>query len=202
MAQQHINYSFPNDGLGDALRVFAVKQESNNNELYANKVDKIIGKGLSDTNFTQLEKDKLAGLEEEGQVQSDFAEGNVLSKAYILNKPENVSDFFNDLEYVEDVQEAGGFLRSAGEWVSPLEVFAPKIMDGFIGVTVGFIVGQTAFTLPTGAKCVDVFLAHTKQYKTTDNNTSLVNRWYQTGDIVTITKSPVLNNYFYLEYLL
>jgi len=83
-----------------------------------------------------------------------------------------------------------------------LEVFAPKIMDGFIGVTVGFIVGQTAFTLPTGAKCVDVFLAHTKQYKTTDNNNSLVNRWYQTGDIVTITKSPVLNNYFYLEYLL
>jgi len=202
MAQQHINYSFPNDGLGDALRVFAVKQESNNNELYSNKVDKITGKELSDTNFTQLEKDKLAGLEEGGQVQSDFTEGNNLSPAYILNKPENVSDFFNDLEYVEDVQEAGGFLRSAGEWVSPLEVFTPKIMDGFIGVTVGFIVGQTAFTLPTGAKCVDVFLAHTKQYKTTDNNTSLVNRWSQTGDIITITKTPVLNNYIYIEYLL
>jgi len=202
MAQQHINYSSPNDGLGDTLRTSQVKAESNFNELYANKVDKITGKSLSDTNFTQDEKDKLAGLFEGGQVQSDWTEGNALSKAYINNKPTNVSSFFNDSEYIEDVQEVGGFLRSAGEWVSPLEVFTPKIIDGFIGVTVGFTVGQVSFTLPTGSKCIDVHLTHTKQYKTTANNTSLVNRWSQTGDIVTITKATVLNNYIYIEYLL
>jgi hypothetical protein len=202
MAQQHINVSTPNDGLGDTLRNSQVKAESNFNELYSLKVDKSGTKVLSDTNFTQLEKDKLAGLVTGGQLQSNWTEGSILSKAYILNKPTNVSQFFNDSQFVPDVAIVGGFLRSAGEWVSPLGVFTPKIIDGFIGVTVGFVVGQTTFTLPTGAKCVDVFLAHAKQYKTTLNNTSLVNRWSQTGDIVTITKSPVLNNYIYIEYLL
>ena len=57
MAQQHINYSTPNSGNGDTLRTSQVKAESNFNELYANKVDKISGKGLSDTNYTQAEKD-------------------------------------------------------------------------------------------------------------------------------------------------
>lgn len=202
MAQQHINYSLPNDGLGDTLRTSQVKAESNFNELYANKVDKIIGKGLSDTNFTQVEKDKLAALVEGGQLQADWNEGSILSKAYIKNKITNVSQLFNDSQYVSDVVAVGGFLRSAGEWVSPLGVFTPKIFDGFIGVTAGFIVGQTTFELLPGAKCVGVYVAHAKQYLTTPNNASLLNRWSQTGNIVTITKIPVLNNYIYIEYLL
>lgn len=202
MAQEHINYSFPNDNLGDTLRVFAVKQESNNNELYSNKVDKILGKGLSDTNFTQDEKDKLAELVEGGQVQSDWNEGNNLLPSFIQNKPENVSEFFNDSEYIEDVQEVGGFLRSAGEWISPLELLTPKIIDGIIGVTVGFVVGQTAYNLPAGAKCIDVYINDAKQFLTTTINVARVNRWSQTGDVVNINKIPVLNNYIYIEYLL
>ena len=78
MAQQHINYSTPNSGNGDTLRTSQVKAESNFNELYANKVDKISGKGLSDTNYTQAEKDKLAGLTEGGQAQSDWNQGDNL----------------------------------------------------------------------------------------------------------------------------
>src|SRR3990172_5846222 len=106
MAQQNINYSLPNDGLGDTLRTSQVKAQSNFTELYANKVDKSGTKVLSDTNFTQLEKDKLAGLETGGQLQSNWTEGNVLSKAYILNKPTNVSQFFNNAGYIPDVQVA------------------------------------------------------------------------------------------------
>jgi len=50
MAQQHINYGTPNDGTGDTLRTSQVKAESNFNELYANKVDKIvIGGGMAFT---------------------------------------------------------------------------------------------------------------------------------------------------------
>ncbi len=78
---------------------------------------------------------------------------------------------------------------------------APQILDGIIGVTAGFAVGQQTFELPVGAKCVDVYLSHAKQYLTTDNNAALVNRWEQVGDDVIITKSPVLNNYLYIEYL-
>lgn len=76
------------------------------------------------------------------------------------------------------------------------------IMDGFAGVTSGFAVGQQNYTLPSNAKCMFVELAHAKQYKTTANNTSLVNRWSQAGNVVTITKSPLLNNYIYIEYQL
>lgn len=117
MAQQHINYSQPNDGQGDSLRTSQVKSESNFNELYALKVDKIEGQGLSERNFTQIEKTKLANLVVGGQFQSNFKEGDILSKAYILNKPENVTDFFNDAQYIADVQAVGIFARSAGQWV-------------------------------------------------------------------------------------
>ena len=88
------------------------------------------------------------------------------------------------------------------DWVLLNNASTPIIMDGIIGVTAGFIVGQTIFTLPAGAKCIGVHLAHAKQYKTTSNNASLANRWSQTGNDVTITKSPVLNNYIYIEFIL
>ena len=204
MAQQHINYSNTNDGLGDTLRTSQVKAESNFNELYANKVDKVTGKGLSDANFTQVEKDKLAGLVEGGQVQSDWSEGNALLPAFIKNKPANTSDFVNDgngvQAYTPDVGAVGVYARSQGEWIELLDVFAIKVFDGIIGVTAGFVVGQVNFTLPSGSKCVDVHVSHSKQYKVTPNNTSLTNKWSQTGDVVTITKIPALNNYIYIEY--
>jgi len=206
MAQQHINYSTPNDGLGDTLRTSQVKAESNFNELYANKVDKVIGKVLSDTNYTQAEKDQLAALVAAGaNVQSDWNEGNNLLPSFIQNKPTNTSDFTNDGDgiqaYVPDVGAVGVYARSAGEWIELLEVFSVKIFDGIIGVTAGFAVGQQTFTIPvSGSKIINVYLSHSKQYKTTLNNTSLVNRWSQVGDDLIITKVPALNNYIYIEY--
>lgn len=77
----------------------------------------------------------------------------------------------------------------------------PLIMNGFAGVTPGFAVGQLTYTLPAGRKAVDVYVAHGKQYKTTPENGALTTRWSQSGDVVTITKSPALNNYIYIEYL-
>lgn len=81
--------------------------------------------------------------------------------------------------------------------VSPV----PEILDGIIGVTIGFAVSQQTFTLPAGAKCVGVTLSHAPQYQITPNNSSLVNRWSQTDNIVTLTKVPALNNYIYIEYV-
>lgn len=77
----------------------------------------------------------------------------------------------------------------------------PSIMDGIIGVTPGFIVGQTVFSLPTGGVCLNFNINDGKYSKTTANNTARVNRWSQTGDDVTIYKTPVLNNYIYIEYI-
>ena len=116
MAQQHINPDMPNSGLGDALRNAFLKVISNFNELYSSKVDKVVGKGLSDTNYTQEEKDKLAELSTGGQVQSDWNQGDNLEVGYIKNKPTNVSDFTNDSGFISDVGTVGYFARTAGGW--------------------------------------------------------------------------------------
>ncbi len=199
MAQQHINRSSPNDGLGDTLYNQAGKIEDNFTELYTNKVDKVFGYGLSENNFSDADKTKLDGLI--GGVQADWNQGDSGEPDYINNKPTDVSEFTNDAEYIPDVAGVGVFGRSVGVWVDMKPAMAGSIFDGVIGVTAGFAVGQTAFTLPAGAKCVDVWLSHAKQYRTTLNNASLTNRWSQAGDVVTITKSPVLNNYLYIEYI-
>ena len=75
-----------------------------------------------------------------------------------------------------------------------------EVFDGIIGVTSGLTVGQQAFELPIGAICERVYINGALQYKTTTNNTSLLNRWSQTDNIITITKTTVLNNYIYIEY--
>jgi len=54
------------------------------------------------------------------------------------------------------------------------------------------------FTLPTGHKPIAVYVNGSLQYKTTSNNAALVNRWSQTGDIVTLTKTTAINNYVYI----
>ena len=206
MAQQHINRSAPNDGLGDTLYNQAGKIEDNFTELYANKVDKITGKGLSDTNFTQVEKDKLAGLTTGGQVQSDWNQGDAGEIDFIKNKPVNTSDFNNDGDgtqaFVTDTPSAAPSARINGSWVAISDASAPVILDGIAGVTAGFTVGQTVYVLPAGAKCIDVYLSHTKQYKITPNNGTIVNRWSQTGVNFKLTKASALNNYIYIEYIL
>jgi hypothetical protein len=131
MAQQKINYSFANDGLGDPLRQAFVKTDGNFDELYANKVDKVVGKGLSDVNFTQIDKDKLDDLDPSARVQGDFTENNSLNPAFIKNKPTKLSQFDNDLDFVEDVVIGGLYARSAGTWIS-INNGAPSNLFKFI----------------------------------------------------------------------
>lgn len=63
------------------------------------KVDKITGKGLSEANFTDTEKTKLAGIATgaEVNVQSDWNQGNDAADDYIKNKPSNL---VQDASYV------------------------------------------------------------------------------------------------------
>ncbi|KAF2331413.1 hypothetical protein [Flavobacterium nitrogenifigens] len=93
MAQKHINTSTPNDNLGDTLRDANIKCEDNFTELYANKVDKISGKGLSTNDYTTAEKTKLAGIpaDAEKNVQSDWLVNDPDSDAFIKNKPDLIS---------------------------------------------------------------------------------------------------------------
>lgn len=89
MAQHNFNTSFPNDGLGEALRDAFNEQEAMNTELYTDKVDKVGGKGLSSNDYTDLEKTKLSGIEEgaEVNVQPDWLQNDNTADDYIKNKP-------------------------------------------------------------------------------------------------------------------
>jgi len=88
MAQENFNVSEPNDGLGDKLRAAFIKQQSNNTELYTNKVDKETGKGLSSENYTTIEKDKLSNIADfaEVNVQADMAQNDETADDFIKNK--------------------------------------------------------------------------------------------------------------------
>lgn len=60
------------------------------------------------------------------------------------------------------------------------------------------VAGTQAFTIPANSKVISVHVNGSIQYKTTGNNLSLTNRWSQSGDIVTLTKSTAINNYIYI----
>lgn len=75
------------------------KQINDNfSDLDTNKVDKDGSKVLSDNNYTDEEKTKLANIESGAQVnvQSDWAQSVASADDFIKNKPTNTSDFIND----------------------------------------------------------------------------------------------------------
>ena len=89
MAQENLNTSTPNSGLGDFLRSAFVKVQNMFTDLYTNKVDKLAGKDLSKNDFTDVLKSKVDNVEAFAQVnvQADFAQIDNTKKDFIKNKP-------------------------------------------------------------------------------------------------------------------
>ena len=85
MAYNPINYSTPNDGLGNSLRDAVIKTDAMFQELYNGVVFKELGKGLSTNDFTDAEQTKLEGIEEgaEVNVQSDLAQEDESADDYV-----------------------------------------------------------------------------------------------------------------------
>jgi len=105
MAQTNFNVgAIANDGTGDALRDAFIAQQAMNTDLYTNKVDKVVGKGLSENDFTTILKDKLDNLNAnaEENIQADWLQDDDTADDYIKNKPDqlfaSVGHFhYNDL---------------------------------------------------------------------------------------------------------
>ena len=83
-----INYSTPNDGLGDALRNAFIKTDNMFAELYAQVVFRVAGKDLSSNDFTDAEQIKLSGIAAgaEVNVQSDLAQQDDTQDDFIKNQ--------------------------------------------------------------------------------------------------------------------
>ena len=88
MSYTPINYSTPNDNLGDALRDAFIKTDAMFQELYAGVVFKETGKGLSTNDFSDLEQEKLTGIAAgaEVNVQSDLLQEDDTQDDFVKNK--------------------------------------------------------------------------------------------------------------------
>ncbi len=118
MTQIIHNTSFPNDGLGDPLRTAFVHQNEMNTELYETKVDKVTGKGLSSNDYTNLEKAKLAGIENGAQVNVPILYDDIIGIPElnsIAAYPDTKFDYVdsNDFTIPENVQALS--VRKNGE---------------------------------------------------------------------------------------
>lgn len=107
MAQINHNISNPNDNLGDQLRTSFGNQNAMNTELYTTKLDKVTGKGLTENEFTNAEKAKLAAIAAgaEVNVQADWEQEDSTADDYIKNKP--VDFGIPPVPTLEEVTNAG-----------------------------------------------------------------------------------------------
>jgi hypothetical protein len=170
-----------NSGNGDPLATAMENQNSMNTELYGGKVDKVGGKGLSDTNFSQAEKDKLALLNTavQPQVQADMSVTNPLSLAYVANKPTKTSDFINDGD------GAYAFITAAS--IPPA---ATVITVTFQRLTVA----QQDFAIPLGKIAKQAFVNGAIWYLNDANLATEPNTFTQSGATVTFkTVRPIGN---------
>ena len=95
----------------DLLAYFKTKLDL----LFSGKVDKVDGKGLSDTNFTQDEKAKLANIAAGAEVNVNADWNAATGDAAILNKPSipsKTSDLTNDSGYITSADVPEGAAAS------------------------------------------------------------------------------------------
>jgi hypothetical protein len=125
MAQENFNVSQPNDGLGDKLRSAFIKVQSNFTDLFTEKVDKEVGKGLSSNDYTTTQKNKLANIEDfaELNVQSDFLQNDDTQDDFIKNKPAIpvVADYLLNGGYAGTAQDLDDAIESGGQLVKITE---------------------------------------------------------------------------------
>jgi hypothetical protein len=125
MAQENFNVSQPNDGLGDKLRAAFIKVQSNFTDLFTEKVDKEVGKGLSANDYTTTEKNKLANIEDfaELNVQSDFLQNDDTQDDFIKNKPAIpvVADYLLNGGYAGTAQDLDDAIEAGGQLVKVTE---------------------------------------------------------------------------------
>jgi|GEM_PF-4878372 len=214
MAQKHINTSTPNDNLGDTLRDANIKCEDNFTELYANKVDKISGKGLSTNDYTTADKAKLEGIpaDAEKNVQADFLVNDPDSDAYIKNKPNlitsvNWGDIQGDIANQYDLQNAldqkPSFAYVDGKIsqtvLSGITDFAPSEDAVFNGLVLKQNISEKNLAngyagLDAGGKILTSQLPNSVMeykgvYNAATNTPILVNGTGNTGDVYRVTVS-------------
>lgn len=152
MAQENLNTSTPNDGLGDFLRSAFVKVQNMFTELYGNVVFKVAGKDLSKNDFTDVLKNKLDGIQSfaKKNVQSDFAQNDNTQDDYIKNRPNIpvLDNYVLNGGYLGTAQDIVDLMPSGGGGSPVFLNDTPVVLSG--GKTLGKYVNGT--TIPSAGK--------------------------------------------------
>ena len=96
-----------------------------------------------------------------------------------------------------------GFLDTTPSEDALFKALALKadILNGNLFTVTDFVVtiaGTQTFEIPNNHKVINVLVNGQMQYQTTGNNLALVNRWSQTDNIITLSKTTSINNYIYI----
>ena len=115
----------------ETLDTLGISNISGLQDALDDKVDKIVGKQLSEEDFTTVLKNKLDGIEDNAQVnvQADWTQGITDQDSYINNKPTDVTDLsIHSVTETNDVAGAGsGYIitddeRTAIDGLDPLNL--------------------------------------------------------------------------------
>lgn len=132
MAQTNFNVgAIANDGTGEPLRQAFQEQQAMNTELYTTKVDKVVGKELSDNNYTDAEVVKLDGIEAgaEVNVQADLLEEDNTQDSYVRGKEILLRTFIKSNENLTNAQRKDDTLYGILDQYTGEEITLTKTTD-------------------------------------------------------------------------
>ena len=133
---ENINTSFPNDGLGDKVRTAFIKVNNNFTELNNGKVDKILGYGLSENNYSDADADLVANAVQPTDLAEVATTGDYFD---LLNQPTSFppsahTHVYTDLDLTVENEFEKAELKL---WKDSLSAFAElkntDLVNGYIG---------------------------------------------------------------------
>lgn len=144
----------------------------------SNKVDKIVGKGLSTNDYTTNEKNKLAGIASgaEVNVQSDWNQIDINSDDYIKNKPVAATTSKDGFMSASDKTKLDGIAQGANAYTLPAattQVLGGVKIGNNISLADGGVISINKTNVTTALGYTPLESVDTSNFVTLNNNQTI-----------------------------
>lgn len=144
----------------------------------SNKVDKIVGKGLSTNDYTTNEKNKLAGIASgaEVNVQSDWNQTDINSDAYVKNKPVAATTSKDGFMSAADKTKLDGIAEGANAYTLPAattQVLGGVKIGNNISLADGGVISINKTNVTTALGYTPLESVDTSNFVTLNNNQTI-----------------------------
>lgn len=144
----------------------------------SNKVDKIVGKGLSTNDYTTNEKNKLAGIASgaEVNVQSDWNQTDINSDDYIKNKPVAATTSKDGFMSAADKTKLDGIAQGANAYTLPAattQVLGGVKIGNNISLADGGVISINKTNVTTALGYTPLESVDTSNFVTLNNNQTI-----------------------------